>query len=301
MKKPAKGSGLNPCLQPDGSQLGIPNEFTQDPSQASQPILLALHEEPLYETSTSNDVGGLLSSFDQAHSSPAVDYALSSTTTNSATSSSTANHMSYICAFPSSSTADCVSYNYTLPSSMADHMLYLTTLAHMIVPWEVETLALPSTTSMRNRLPEALMGSHYPAGDTLPFCEAPGAAAVIRPMCLPTPTTSQYPWELSLEASQRISQIARPSPYPTVSSGIRRVFAYGPKHPSETECGVMLATSDFVKWTRHECHKVDLQAELIVTPMVQLVINESRQRFVPLASSFGIATGSEQGRVKDDS
>ncbi|KAI6003490.1 hypothetical protein F5J12DRAFT_838209 [Pisolithus orientalis] len=182
MKKPAKGSGLNPCLQPDGSQLGIPNEFTEDPSGASQPIMLALHEEPLDETY--------------------------------ATSSSTAARMAYNYTLPSSLVADGTSYDYPLPSSLMAHPTsYSTAFAHMTAPWAHNFDARLSETPM----------SHHPAGDALPFCGAPDLATTIQPMCLPTPSILQYPQELS--------------PYPIVSSGIRHVFAYGPRRPSETERG----------------------------------------------------------------
>lgn len=240
MKKPTKGSGLNPCLQPDGSQLGIPNEFTEDPSGASQPIVLALHEEPLDETY--------------------------------ATSSSTAARMAYNYTLPSSLVADGTSYDYPLPSSsMAHPTSYSTAFAHMTAPWAVETPAPPSTTLMRDRLSETPM-SHHPAGDALPFCGAPDLATTIRPMCLPTPSILQYPQELSFEGSQRISQIARPSPYPIVSSGIRRVFAYGPRRPSETErgsfviIGVIKAGANHTITSRRQTRRTLLPTSTLLPP-----------------------------------
>ncbi|KAI6118626.1 hypothetical protein EV401DRAFT_2072038 [Pisolithus croceorrhizus] len=48
MKKPSKGSGLNPCLQPDMSQLGIPSEFTHDPTQIPESAMSAFQEELNY-------------------------------------------------------------------------------------------------------------------------------------------------------------------------------------------------------------------------------------------------------------
>ena len=40
IRKLGKGSDLNPCLHSNTSQLGIPSEFTQDPSQTAYPSLV---------------------------------------------------------------------------------------------------------------------------------------------------------------------------------------------------------------------------------------------------------------------
>ncbi|KAI5989398.1 hypothetical protein F5J12DRAFT_864333, partial [Pisolithus orientalis] len=223
MKKPTKGSGLNPCLQPDGLSAHY-----------------AGNEEPLDETY--------------------------------ATSSSTAARMAYNYTLPSSLVADGTSYDYPLPSSsMAHPTSYSTAFAHMTAPWAVETPAPPSTTLMRDRLSETPM-SHHPAGDALPFCGAPDLATTIRPMCLPTPSILQYPQELSFEGSQRISQIARPSPYPIVSSGIRRVFAYGPRRPSETErgsfviIGVIKAGANHTITSRRQTRRTLLPTSTLLPP-----------------------------------
>ncbi|KAI5984292.1 hypothetical protein EDD15DRAFT_2201339 [Pisolithus albus] len=64
--------------------------------------------------------------------------------------------------------------------------------------------------------------------------------AMIAPICLPTRSRSRYPQQLPAETIQQISQLHRPNPYPVVSSGIRRVFAYGPRRPSETERGAFV-------------------------------------------------------------
>ena len=40
IRKPGRESDLNPCLLPNASQLGIPSEFAQDPSQTAYPPLV---------------------------------------------------------------------------------------------------------------------------------------------------------------------------------------------------------------------------------------------------------------------
>ncbi|KAI6095635.1 hypothetical protein F5141DRAFT_1221653 [Pisolithus sp. B1] len=62
MKKPLKGSGLNPCLQPDMSQLGIPSEFMHDPTQIPESAMSAFQEELDYYNFKARGLGGHLDS-----------------------------------------------------------------------------------------------------------------------------------------------------------------------------------------------------------------------------------------------
>ncbi|KAI5981098.1 hypothetical protein EDD15DRAFT_2204558 [Pisolithus albus] len=193
MQKPPKGSGLNPCLQPDTSQLGIPSEFTQDPMAIPQPALNVLQEEIdgyNHETSVSAFVGS-----DNYPRSSMVQERL----------------------WPSTNFLPATSSERFIPPPIAQ--------------------GIPSYTA--SQFPVAL-APYLPAGDALPLCEAADGHVTVAPISLPTPSSSSYPRRLSTEASAQISQIARPNPYPIISSGIRRVFAYGPRRPSESERGAFV-------------------------------------------------------------
>ena len=75
IRKPGKGSDLNPCLHSSASQLSIPSEFTQDPFQTAYPslvdgddqVMMIFDDIQLYNYMGSSQVGSFVA--DTIHSS----------------------------------------------------------------------------------------------------------------------------------------------------------------------------------------------------------------------------------------
>ncbi|KAI6163168.1 hypothetical protein EDD17DRAFT_1571618 [Pisolithus thermaeus] len=170
MKKPSKGSGLNPCMQSDMSQLGIPSEFTRDPTHIPESAMSAFQEElDYYNCEMTSGATSFVASDNEFPSSIVQAHSLSAT--------------NYV---PTTFMGDFISPSIiqATSSSMVDQ--YPGILAHATAPWGVD--AIPPTNLPSTSGPTTLS---YPSGDALPL-------------------------------------------------GIRRVFAYGPRRPSETERGAFV-------------------------------------------------------------
>ncbi|KAI6099192.1 hypothetical protein EDD16DRAFT_1732188, partial [Pisolithus croceorrhizus] len=117
--------------------------------------------------------------------------------------------------------------NYPPPSTVQEqpwpsaNYLPATSLGHFIPPPIVQ--GIPSSMASQYLV---TMAPYFPAGDALPLCEVANGHMTIAPICLPTPSSLSYPRRLSTEVSMQISQIARPNPYPNISSGIRQHGAF---------------------------------------------------------------------------
>ncbi|KAI6169124.1 hypothetical protein EDD17DRAFT_1525466 [Pisolithus thermaeus] len=219
MKKPSKGSGLNPCMQSDMSQLGIPSEFTRDPTHIPESAMSAFQEElDYYNCEMTSGATSFVASDNEFPSSIIQAHSLSAT--------------NYV---PTTFMGDFISPSIIQATSSLMVNQYPGILAHAMAPWGVD--AVPPTNLPSTSGPTTLS---YPSSDALPLCAATDAHTMIAPICLPTPLSSHYPQRLPAETIQQISQLRRPNLYPVISSGIRRVFAYGPRRPSETERGAFV-------------------------------------------------------------
>ncbi|KAI6169810.1 hypothetical protein EDD17DRAFT_1521531 [Pisolithus thermaeus] len=197
MKKPSKGSGLNPCMQSDMSQLGIPSEFTRDPTHIPESAMSAFQEElDYYNCKMTSGATLFVASNNEFPSSIVQAHLLSAT--------------NYV---PTTFIGDFISPSIiqATSSSMVDQ--YPGILAHAMAPWGVD--AIPPTNLLSMSGPTTLS---YPSGDALLLCAATDAHTMIAPICLPTPSSSHYPQRLPAETIQQISQLCRPNPYPVVSS-----------------------------------------------------------------------------------